>query len=182
MPSSRSCPAASTRPGDTRRPSGSSARDPHASTHPMRFWLGPRGVGKTTLALDLAAGLLCLADDPATRPCRACPACGKVATSNHPDLHSVEPEGAGEQIRIGQIQSLASDLRSRPWRDGSASPSCSSAQRMNPDAAERVAQDARGARTGDLPHPLRRRCGATPAHGPLDAQHDCAWRHRPSRP
>ena len=72
--------------------------------------VGPRGVGKTTLALDLAAGLLCGADDPAARPCRACPACRKVAAGNHPDLHLVEPEGAGEQIRIAQVQQLISEL------------------------------------------------------------------------
>jgi DNA polymerase III subunit delta' len=72
--------------------------------------VGPRGVGKTTLALDLAAGLLCLREDPATRPCRDCAACRKVAAGNHPDLHLVEPEGAGEQIRIGQVQQLISGL------------------------------------------------------------------------
>jgi DNA polymerase-3 subunit delta' len=82
------------------------------SEHPPHALLvvGPRGVGKTTLALDLAAGLLCGAEDPAARPCRACQACHKVAAGNHPDLHLVEPEGAGEQIRISQVQRLISDL------------------------------------------------------------------------
>ncbi len=80
-------------------------RPPHAL-----LVVGPRGVGKTTLALDLAAGLLCGSDDPAARPCRACPACRKVAAGNHPDLHLVEPEGAGEQIRIAQVQQLISEL------------------------------------------------------------------------
>ncbi len=68
--------------------------------------VGPRGVGKTTLALDLAAGLLCLAAEPGDRPCRDCAACRKVAADNHADLHIVTPEGAGEQIRIGQVQQL----------------------------------------------------------------------------
>jgi len=83
-----------------------------ASEHPPHALLlvGPRGVGKTTLALDLAAGLLCLLDDPAARPCRDCSACRKVAADNHADLHLVEPEGAGEQIRIGQVQALTSEL------------------------------------------------------------------------
>ena len=83
-----------------------------ASEHPPHALLlvGPRGVGKTTLALDLAAGLLCLADDPAGRPCRACPACLKVAADNHADLHLVEHVGAGEQISIGQVQELSSEL------------------------------------------------------------------------
>ena len=82
------------------------------SEHPPHALLlvGPRGVGKTTLAFDLAAGLLCLADEPSARPCRDCRACRKVAADNHADLHLVAPEGAGEQIRIGQVQGLASEL------------------------------------------------------------------------
>ena len=72
--------------------------------------VGPPQVGKSTLAMDLAAGLLCLADDPAARPCRACAACRKVAHGNHPDLHRLAPEGAGDQIKLGQVQSLISDL------------------------------------------------------------------------
>ncbi len=82
-----------------------SERPPHAL-----LLAGSHGIGKTTLALDLAAGLLCLAQDPAMRPCRDCAACRKVAAGNHPDLHLVEPEGAGEQIRIGQVQELISAL------------------------------------------------------------------------
>src|SRR4051794_16092150 len=75
---------------------------------------GPDGVGKTTLALDLAAGLLCLAADPRERPCRGCAACRKVAHGNHPDLHRVAPDGAGEQIRLPVIQALLSELALMP--------------------------------------------------------------------
>ncbi|HXI46218.1 MAG TPA: AAA family ATPase, partial [Candidatus Acidoferrales bacterium] len=56
---------------------------------------GPGGTGKTTLALDLAAGLLCQAPDPATRPCRTCRSCRAVDHGNHPDLHRLAPSGAG---------------------------------------------------------------------------------------
>ena len=61
---------------------------------------GPTGTGKTTLALDLAAGLLCAAS-PDARPCRTCAACRRVAHGNHPDVHRLAPEGPGRQIRIG---------------------------------------------------------------------------------
>lgn len=80
-----------------------------APTHALML-VGPPQVGKTTLALDLAAGLLCLHDDPAVRPCQTCSACRKVAHGNHPDLHRLAPEGAGDQIRLGQVQSLIRDL------------------------------------------------------------------------
>ncbi len=96
--------------------------------------MGPRGVGKTTLALDLAAGLLCLADDAAMRPCRDCAACRKVAADNHADLHLVTPEGAGEQIRIGQVQALTSELALTAMEGRFRIAIITSAQRMNPDA------------------------------------------------
>ena len=62
--------------------------------------VGPDGIGKTTLALDLAAGLLCTAE-PSARPCRACRACRLVANGDHPDLHRLAPVGPGRQVVIG---------------------------------------------------------------------------------
>lgn len=56
--------------------------------------VGPDGVGKTTLALDLAAGLLCEAD-PSLRPCRTCRACLMVERDGHPDVHRLGPVGPG---------------------------------------------------------------------------------------
>ena len=79
---------------------------------------GPAGIGKTTLALDLAAGLLCDDPDPAARPCRACRGCRLVERGRHPDVHRLAPSGPGDQIRIGArdrpedgtVRRLASDL------------------------------------------------------------------------
>jgi DNA polymerase-3 subunit delta' len=79
---------------------------------------GPPGVGKTTLALDLAAGLLCDDPNPAARPCRACRACRLVDRGLHPDLHRIAPSGPADQIRIGDrdrpdpgtVRRLSSDL------------------------------------------------------------------------
>lgn len=106
-----------------------SERPPHAL-----LLVGPRGVGKTTLALDLAAGLLCLSSEPADRPCRDCAACRKVAGDNHADLHLLAPEGAGEQIRIGQVQELASELALTAMEGRFRIAVITSAQRLNLDA------------------------------------------------
>ena len=104
--------------------------------HPPHALLlvGPQGVGKTTLALDLAAGLSCLARDPAERPCRRCAACRKVVSQNHPDVHVVAPEGAGEQIRISQVARLTSELALTAMEGRFRVAVITSAQRMNPDA------------------------------------------------
>lgn len=95
--------------------------------------VGPSSVGKTTLALDLAAGLLCTAADPADRPCRACRACRLVDDGNHPDLHRIAPDGAGGQISIGQIRALASELALLPVEGGARVAVVESAQRLNED-------------------------------------------------
>lgn len=103
--------------------------------------VGPAGVGKTTLALDLAAGLLCTADDPGTRPCGACRACRLVASGGHPDLHRIGPEGPGRQVVIGGpgarvrgIRDLITDLALRPVEGGARVAIVEAAHRMNEDA------------------------------------------------
>jgi DNA polymerase III delta' subunit len=101
---------------------------------------GPGGVGKTTLALDLAAGLLCTAD-PAARPCRSCRACRLVENGDHPDLHRLGPEGPGGQIVIGGqgatyrgVRDFIADLALLPLEGGARVAIVESAHRMNEDA------------------------------------------------
>ena len=102
---------------------------------------GPAGVGKTTLALDLAAGLLCTAEDPSERPCRTCRGCRMVAHGGHPDLHRLGPEGAGGQILIGGrdaksrgVRDLTEDLSLMPMEGGARVAIVTAAHRMNEDA------------------------------------------------
>ncbi len=103
--------------------------------------IGPAGIGKTTLATDLAAGLLCAAADPAARPCGSCRACRLVAHGSHPDVHRLGPEGPGRQIVIGGpgakvrgIRDLITDLVLMPVEGGARVAIVESAQRMNEDA------------------------------------------------
>jgi len=112
-------------------------RAPHAV-----LFVGPGSAGKTTLALDLAAGLLCNDPDPCARPCRACRGCRQVASGNHPDLHRLAPEGAGSQIRIGKandpepgtVRHLIGQLALLPVEGGARVVIVEQADRLNDDA------------------------------------------------
>ena len=103
---------------------------------------GPPAVGKTTLAEDIATGLLCLATDPAERPCRQCRGCRLVAAGNHPDLHHLAPEGPGGQIVIGDsgrasprgVRNLVGELAYLPVEGGHRVAIVEHADRMNEDA------------------------------------------------
>jgi DNA polymerase-3 subunit delta' len=102
---------------------------------------GPAGVGKTTLALDFAAALLCTPADGANRPCRACRACRMVEHGNHPDLHWLQPEGPGGQVVIGGpdaryrgVRDLIAELALHPVEGGARVAVIEHADRMNEDA------------------------------------------------
>jgi DNA polymerase III delta' subunit len=101
--------------------------------------VGPAGVGKATLAHDVAAGLLCLAPDPADRPCRACRACRAFEHGNHPDVHRLAPTGAGNVIPIGGreergVRDLVRDLALLPVEGGARVALVIAADRMTEDA------------------------------------------------
>jgi hypothetical protein len=103
---------------------------------------GPGSSGKTTLALDLAAGLLCRDPDPEARPCRMCRGCRLVESGNHPDLHRLAPEGPGGQVRIGSasdpdpgtVRHLIGELSLLSAEGGARVAIVEAAHRLNDDA------------------------------------------------
>jgi len=76
------------------------------------LFAGPDGVGKTTVALDLAAVLLCR-QPQADRACGLCPGCLKFRSSNHPDFLRIRPDDT--VIKIDQIRELKKALNFAPF-------------------------------------------------------------------
>ncbi len=82
---------------------------------------GQRGLGKTELAREFVAGLLCENPPADGRACGQCLACGWQAQGNHPDFRLLQPEAmaeseggegeegkkkASQQITIDQVRAL----------------------------------------------------------------------------
>jgi len=72
------------------------------------LFLGPSGLGKSTLARKFAQQLNCTTQNN----CGACESCQLFTSGNHPDFLVIEPDG--RQIKIAQIQGLISHLALKP--------------------------------------------------------------------
>jgi hypothetical protein len=102
---------------------------------------GPASVGKVSLAMDLAAGLLCTGASGRSRPCRDCRTCRMVGHGNHPDLHWLGPEGPGNEVRIGGepgkprgVRDLVTELSLLPVEGGARVAIIRDAHRANEEA------------------------------------------------
>ncbi len=72
--------------------------------------VGPPNIGKTTLALQLAAAVNCAHDDP---PCGVCVSCAKVARGIHPDVRLIEPEE--NALKLAQVRELQREAALSPY-------------------------------------------------------------------
>jgi DNA polymerase-3 subunit delta' len=81
-------------------------RLPHAL-----LFTGPEGIGKFLAASELAARILCAADQP---PCGTCNACVQVAAETHPDLFIVRRAEGKKEIGVDLARSLKRFASLRP--------------------------------------------------------------------
>ena len=88
----------------------------HLATHHVAnayLLVGPEGIGKRRLALEMTKALNCL--DASKQPCDACTVCGQIARQVHPDVHALVPSGASEQIKIEDVRHVLGRIALKPF-------------------------------------------------------------------
>lgn len=83
------------------------------------LFLGPRHLGKTTLAKRFAQTLLC--HDAVTKPCGVCRACQLLERGHHPDFYMIQPTNKdgevdrdGGTLRVDQAATILRETQLRP--------------------------------------------------------------------
>lgn len=101
------------------------------------LFTGPEGVGKRTVALELAKALNC--HSPTERGgCDSCPSCIKINSVPlvHPDLAYVRPDG--RFIKTDQMRELQAEMYAKPNEGRYRVAIIDAADRMNPEAGNRM--------------------------------------------
>jgi DNA polymerase III subunit delta' len=91
----------------------SQGRVPHAY-----LFCGPAGCGKHTTALALAAALQCTAEPG--EGCGACEPCTKIAAGLHPDVVTLERQGAAQTIPVDAVRTQVIARLGLPPHEGAA--------------------------------------------------------------
>jgi len=93
---------------------------------------GERGTGKEAVALFFAKLLLCASPENFV-PCETCNSCRRVASSNHPNVTLIRPDG--QDIRKEQMSNLVYSMTKKGYEAGRKIYIISRADRMNVAAA-----------------------------------------------
>jgi len=148
---------------------------------------GPRGMGKRTLALNFARGLLCESPREDGLGCGACASCGFVAAGQHPDFQLLElfetedeETKAVTEIRIERIRGLTYWANLTSHRGRAKVAVIAPAEAMNAPAANALLKTLEepppgtylilvAHQPGRVPATLRSRCRRFPAPAPEPA-------------
>ena len=75
---------------------------------------GEAGLGKRTLARQVARAVVCRCADREAAPCGVCPACIRSAAGSHPDIRAITGSGASNSISAESVEQVISDAYKRP--------------------------------------------------------------------
>ena len=79
------------------------------------LFTGPQGVGRRTLAIQLAKALNCTQPSEPGFFCGACRACRLIDQTQHPDLTIVQAPEIGKALKVDQIRELQRTLSLAPY-------------------------------------------------------------------
>src|SRR3954469_21663499 len=99
------------------------------------LFVGPAGVGKHTLARELARALLCETPSKALQACGRCAGCTLVDAGTHPDLSVTARPDDKVDLPIELIRELIEHLSLKPARGGRKVAILDDADDLSADAA-----------------------------------------------
>lgn len=73
---------------------------------------GESGLGKASLAREIAAALVCRASGE--RPCYSCPQCSKAEKGYHPDIFEYKPSGGAKSFHVDVVRNVINDIYLSP--------------------------------------------------------------------
>ena len=79
------------------------------------LFVGPKGIGRRTLALRLAQALNCLHPPSPGEACGQCRICDQTGRMQHADLAVVQAEQEGGTLKVDQIRTLQRSLALSPY-------------------------------------------------------------------
>lgn len=97
--------------------------------------VGPRHVGKMTLAVNLAQALNC---EREKRPCLECATCRRIAAAKHADVQVLGVGAERKEISIAQIKQLQADASLPPFEGKRKVFIIDGAERLSLEAANRL--------------------------------------------
>lgn len=88
-----------------------SSRLPHAI-----ILEGEEGIGKKTLAREIAAALVCRSEGE--KPCYSCAQCKKAVKGIHPDIYEYSASGSSKSFHVDKVRDIISDVYMCPNESG----------------------------------------------------------------
>ncbi len=92
---------------------------------------GEEGIGKKTLARDLACALVCRGED---KPCGECSQCKKAMSGVHPDISEYIPSGTANSFHVDTVRNIINDAYVQPNEADYKVYILANAHCMNPNA------------------------------------------------
>jgi len=96
------------------------------------LFIGPRGVGKRTASIEFAKAVNCEKKD--VDACEECISCGKINSSNHPDVFILRKEKDSSFIKIDKIRDIIYQASLKPYEAGKKIFIINNAEDMNEES------------------------------------------------